>query len=459
MRMAIEENREQRRRSDANRAKAIAFDIDITNDKVEPKNMKILSREEKDREKEREKDKERGRNFPKDRFTEKNGDNSPASDNSSARSDSNSAKRRGWGPPVDGIDILQARRQHSETKLEDDTIIADFDSNNSERSGSNTDDMENGKDIMKKLEMKRRSQVEVRNEARQVLTKLREQRQLQAKNRGSGNRFSSGCGGNNDLVIQGGNKRATSPLRARAKEVLSAVEIATESVNKALAAGGINNKERRNSESKRSESPFEQQQQQQQSSSRASSNNSRTERENNDVATRNQSIGLNRIEEGQNDDELMDTVSTWLEQQKRAVTVRKKPSASSSSAKSPRNGKSKSPEEFKEFPPDEIKEDDDIRLYKSVNKQSVDVSAPHRRRSGDSKGSGFDSDFDSGIEEDLISPPYYGRDERGEDRNKSPVYDVHRPLKGKYVGEDGDDVEVVGMQCMLAKALMGDDDD
>jgi hypothetical protein len=43
-----------------------------------------------------------------------------------------------------------------------------------------------------------------------------------------------------------------------------------------------------------------------------------------------------------------------------------------------------------------------------------------------------------------------GFDEYGES------FDIDRPLRGQVMG---DDVEVVGMQCMLAKALMGEDDD
>lgn len=98
--------------------------------------------------------------------------------------------KKGWGPPVDAQDILQARaanRGLSVEKSEESKI----DNRQRNRAPSNVDldedalgspnpaddgDIKGGQEVMKRLESKRKSQLEARSHAKEVLSKLREQR-------------------------------------------------------------------------------------------------------------------------------------------------------------------------------------------------------------------------------------------------------------------------------------------
>lgn len=164
------------------------------------------------------------------------------------------------------------------------------------------------------------------------------------------------------------------------------------------------------------------------------------------------------------DDDLEDTLASWLLQQKRAVITRKKPAGSTNSSV---KSKGYAAEDSKEA--EVVAEEDGIYMYRSMydNRKkggggggaAVASSYEDDIEVADYNG-GFDSNDSNEVEEDLVSPSY--RDP-AIDNNNTPsrtgasTFDIHRPLKGKFLG--GDDVEVVGMQCMLAKALMGDDDD
>lgn len=436
MKMAIEANREQRRISEANRGKAIAFDIDITSDKVEPKNVKVRGFNVDNEEQKSQKSNVSRKQAPSvDEPSSNRREQSPPRNAVNSNND-NPRNKKGWGPPVDGNDILQARglgqrnnnSNNKEAKVSNDDIDdVMFSGLDIEQSPPPHNKEKNDEEIMNRIESKRRSQIEVRHQAREVLSKLREQRQLQAKNRPQANPFSS-------------NKKSTSPMRQRVLEVINSVENAAESVQKLVAEQGQmrSNKERRDSESKaRDVSPSPVMMQQSQNSSR---NNSRSRLEEN-PGNNNKNDKLNPIVEIS--DELEDTLAAWLEQQKRGVTVRKKPVKPAPSKPTQYDFKDDFGDEFgsdyennKAKNQGEVNEEDDIGVYKTINN--------NRER----KAAQFEDDDESSVEEDLLSPAYR------EDIN-SP-YDVNRPLKAKYMDED---VEVVGMQCMLAKALMGVDDD
>jgi hypothetical protein len=148
------------------------------------------------------------------------------------------------------------------------------------------------------------------------------------------------------------------------------------------------------------------------------------------------------INEDDRDDDLEDTLAVWLLQQKRSVTVRKKPTgrgrASDEDAGVQQSNISEK-QKFKNNNSDEdvVQDDAKIAMYRTADGPS--------RKEGRKLNNEFEDGFDSAVEEEFTSP--YHEDEDFD----------NRPLRGKYM-MGGDDVEVVGMQCMLAEALMGGDD-
>jgi hypothetical protein len=494
MKMAIEANRaEQRRKSGdtTNRAKAIAFDIDITSDKTEPKNMKVRgggsgpgssgaatpSDSEHQQPSSQKSNQSVVTNYPSSRRTptqeiesssnNRSRDGTPNSlENISTKSNPSTSGKKGWGPPVDGKEILQARARGLSGLMSPD---ADEGSENPTPKTATTTagDGEENDEVMKRIESKRRSQLEVRHQAKEVLSKLREQRQMQAakirqqQQEKQKEQFQQSASSSI--------KRTISPLRVRALESLSSAETTKESTAKSTAEKSgtpqrislvERMKEKRESESKqrsRSQSPAIVATPPPQQVKQNSRSNSFTGQEEKDTSEHDQihQNKLNAIEELS--EELEDTLRTWLDHQKRGVTVRKKPSVAkmlptAPTAVAPQKGPSASQSEFKdEFESDggfdsgfesdgnnnghvkHVHEEDDIGVYKTINNNR------------DERKKLYDHDD---IEEHLMSPSY-------QEDVISP-YDINKPLKGKYMDED---VEVVGMQCMLAKALMGDDDD
>lgn len=98
--------------------------------------------------------------------------------------------KRGWGPPVDAQDILQARAANRGLGVEK-SEESKTDNRQRNRAPSNVDidedalespnpaddgDIKGGQEVMKRLESKRKSQLEARSHAKEVLSKLREQR-------------------------------------------------------------------------------------------------------------------------------------------------------------------------------------------------------------------------------------------------------------------------------------------
>lgn len=431
MKMAIEAQREERRKSEANRGKAIAFEIDLTSDNVQPKNLKVRGGEASEPTTSQKSNNPRsGKNIPPPEE-----ETPPPLRNKelSNKEQPKGSQKKGWGPPVDANDILQARGmggRSKESKVDEifDRPMTPQEYEN-EFAGDNSPMVEDeSQEILKRIESKRRSQLEVRHQAREVLSKLREQRQQQA-NKGkpaTGQSSSSSS------------KRNASPMRAKVQDVMNSVEAARESVQKVVSESRLN-RDRRDSDASRDASP---------GPSQVRSNNSRQGGMNGPKAE-NVDGKLVPIEELTV--ELEDTLTNWLEKQKRAVTVRKKPVKPAGvplpSSGYPRD--SKSLDDFKDdfvYQPnpsavDVIGEEEDIGVYQTINNNRAD------RKNVQQQYDDFDNENDS-IEEDLLSPGY-------QEEVASP-YDVNRPLKGKFMG---DDVEVVGMQCMLAKALMGDDED
>eukprot|EP00599_Poterioochromonas_sp_BG-1_P006361 CAMPEP_0173142318 /NCGR_PEP_ID=MMETSP1105-20130129/6021_1 /TAXON_ID=2985 /ORGANISM="Ochromonas sp., Strain BG-1" /LENGTH=996 /DNA_ID=CAMNT_0014055695 /DNA_START=91 /DNA_END=3081 /DNA_ORIENTATION=- len=445
MKQAIEQQREERRRSEANqKPKAIAFDIDINSDRVEAKNVKV-------------------RDVPvaapvndvgsADQKYSKH--QRKPSNTEETNSNQNRPVKKGWGPPVEASEIFQARgiqppsnidktppsqrygnRRDGDAKegnSNSNSDVEDFGSNDFLAVGNERgEEEEDNREILKRIEYKRRSQLEVRQQAREVLTKLREQRQLQVKNRRSQPREVSPMRrreAENLSVVGESRSGRRSPMRSRA-------EIEAREKANAAAPVSASGKERRPSgtESKLVSASEDR------SRSNSRSRGGDSARDEPTPVANNLSLVVEEMA-----DDLQDTLSNWLEEQKRAVTVRRKKPASPVPGRRNEAKEALLKEEDESFDALAVNEDDDVHLYKSLVTDRNQRHYQHSRGNRDDSKSYDDSEA---VEEDLLSPAY-------QEDVISPYYD--RPLKGKFI--DGDDVEVVGMQCMLAKALMGDDDD
>lgn len=310
---AIEENREERRRLEA-RKQSVAFEIDLGPSHASPSPASVAPAAAP----------------------------APASGGGVAP-----AKRRGWGPPVDASDILAAKGiSPSPQPIEEDP---------------ENDTMGEG-EVLHRIQVKRQSQLDMRSQAKEVLSRLREQRRrpaAKAVGRGAGASRNEQAG--------------ASPMRQRLMAIMKQVEEAKESVMKAIDAppqvGGNGRSGKSESEAKVREEVREVQNLE------------------------------NHAASEEVDDDLEDTLSVWLEQQKRGVTLRRKGARGERAVS------------------DDVEDDPAVMLYvtEPINAAILD----------ESKEDGKNADYED------------------------------RPLKGVL---GGDDVEVVGLQCMLAKALMDDDD-
>jgi hypothetical protein len=214
--------------------------------------------------------------------------------------------------------------------------------------------------------------------------------------------------------------RPVSPMRQRLMEIMQQVEIAKESVQKAIHNGEergrrLSLEEQQEGSSKlREQSSKGRADRAASSSAQAGGGKARSAERDEDIRAvrqldRHAGAGAGSAEEVE--DELEDTLAVWLLQQRRGVTVRRKASKAS----------------------DDVEEDAALAMYAT---EALDLDdAAHRAASGG------ESKADS---------------KQAEVQGQEEMED--KPLKAKYL-LGGDDVEVVGLQCMLAKALMGDDED
>jgi hypothetical protein len=194
--------------------------------------------------------------------------------------------------------------------------------------------------------------------------------------------------------------------------------------------------------------------------------------------------GGSRVPSIDEDDDLEYTLDNWLTQQKRGVTLRRKngPHAGTGSGAGAGAGAGIAGE-------DVPIEDEALNGYDTIlhNHPSNGAGAGGEGRSqakggadeGEVQDEGFDfyvsgtyradsgegyDDRDSNDRDDSISPVYgSGRGDSTEEENAGPKTGAGRSggkkqdvVRGKYMGND---VEVVGLQCMLAQALMGEGDD
>lgn len=399
----------------------------------------------------------------------------PSSSQQSNETNIGARTKKGWGPPVDAQDILQARAANRGVNNDKSPAESKMDSNSQRsRAPSNGDfdddglgspntaddgDIKSGQEVMKRLESKRKSQIEARSHAKEVLNKLREQRIRESRV----SRLSTGrncfsflyfhwLSNTSSLSLTESDNAPSDKdknMKMRLVEVMNQVEIAKESVSKV-----INEKERRPSlkgeESKQAATSSKRVTPSSSTKSASVAESKRTE-EIRDVQQLDGFGNHNKMEEIQEedkDDDLEDTLAVWLLQQKRNVTVRKKPTARTRAADEDTSAQQSNISEKQKFKQnnstdgDAVQDDANIALYRT--------DGPSRKQAGKMANQSEDG-FDSAVEEEFTSPAY--REEEDFD---------NRPLRGKYM-MGGDDVEVVGMQCMLAEALMGgdegDDDD
>lgn len=230
-----------------------------------------------------------------------------------------------------------------------------------------------------------------------------------------------------------------SPMQLRLMEVLNQVDSASEFAMKVSAAAPDSVRMRSNSEAPPSTTPS------------TSNTPSRKSYAGSETPTRKPPSGaqsrdakevpstLDRHVE-EEDDDLEYTLDNWLTQQKRGVTQRKK------------NG-SAYPAPLDSDLEDVAGVDDGIDGYSTIKKGSKQA-----------KDSGDEVD-EEGMDF-YISGTYRERnDSQDDDRadsansNEAPSSKDHNGdgvVRGKYMGND---VEVVGLQCMLAQALMGEGDE
>lgn len=177
------------------------------------------------------------------------------------------------------------------------------------------------------------------------------------------------------------------------------------------------------------------------------------------------------------DDDLDTSLATWLQEQKRSVTMRKKPGMLTGTSTGIGGGGEQSSEVGGGGGGDQTTQRRD-RTYMTVDDAAETVrddeqmafyaSQPrHQRRMPDQYEDELFEDYGNMTLEDANTVAYDRDGGRGRGGGVSAVsvsaavddmhgsYDMHRPLRAKFA--NGEDADVIGMQCMLAQALIDDD--
>lgn len=191
-----------------------------------------------------------------------------------------------------------------------------------------------------------------------------------------------------------------------------------------------------------------------------------------------------RDEEGEedNDDDLDSSLAKWLQQQKRGVTIRKKPASFTAAAckdddhnqqhrTTTSNANAVSGERTRRSDgtyqtymsvdalAETVDEEDNVNFYASQQRTQTNI------RSHDSNGAApledyYDDEyFEDGGEATLVRGSLASNKARVVHRDvddEDGALDMQRPLRAKFA--NGEDAEVIGMQCMLAQALIDEDD-
>ncbi len=222
-----------------------------------------------------------------------------------------------------------------------------------------------------------------------------------------------------------------SPMQLRLMEVMSQVDLAQESVQKAIGSGESSVRSR-NAENASGRS---------RTNSDAKGDGVSTSQANTpqrSVSSRkdpqpSQQVAESRfphIAEEEDEDELTNTLENWLTEQKRVVTTRRKHGHALD-----RDDETPTPIE------------DDMEGYTTQSRYDRDSQA---KGSPDEVRDEKTNYYISGSLDDTM---YNDNGTSGEAESEQST---QKMVRGKYMGND---VEVVGLQCMLAQALMGDGDE
>lgn len=457
-----------------------------------------------------------------------------------------SRAKKGWGPPVSSSDIAKGVVRHSEYSTPTSQMFAPdrdasgkggnagnasvssssvvdrdqyFDDDGSSMAEEGRQQVHHHRDfsrdsidamsvateedqlVLRRLESKRNSQIEARQQAKEVFKKLREQRRKESELKSR--RPSAGSLNfhipltiiilnlalllflDAKVIVQhsvvspvkkinpnDGAVRAAdaSPMQIRLMEVMSQVEIANDSVLKAVSGIGASTTESADESAFRVKNPSAgaASSASQQYRSRANSESTPTTSAS-QASTPSRKVGgggavsssqqqqyakdVQRLDghipliAEEEEDDLEYTLDNWLTQQKRGVTQRKKHGHGGL------------------LSADDGGNDDDAALIVVVDAGIIEDSADGYRtqkkydRMYDSQAKGnsaFEEVQDENI--DFYTSDTYVVDSKDHDVDQEETVTMSNGnvVRGKYMGND---VEVVGLQCMLAQALMGDNDE
>eukprot|EP01038_Epipyxis_sp_PR26KG_P006016 gene6016-8286_t len=462
LKQAYEMNRQQRKQQEnavgnGGRSKAIAFEIDLDDDNIATPPVRISNSHSNDV----------GIGMNK----KKNNDDKESQPHQAGISYDTpqqvAKQRKGWGPPIAVNELDSALRVKQPSRAvdlfeppHDQNVRQSLD--NDDVSVVNEGELDDD-EVLKRLETKRASQIQAREQAKDIFRKLREKKAEEAqKNGGRAGKRRIVQTGNSASPGPFGPPSDASPMRLRLQEVMSKVDIANESVQKALEA---NNGGRIQLQNKRS--PLRGGRNIEENNVNISGNdilaepkvNDNNKDNNNNNNNRRGSKADQKLSDLKNDnrgdakegvvpksvprplahekdsdddseveEDLQNTLDVWLTKQKRNVTVRKKPVG---------NRGGMDGDEY-----DIVDEDRSMIGYNTL---------------GGDNGAGFGVGAATLEIEDDEDFMYHIAKPDAQKGVRGSILVENQDNIGEYVEND---VEVVGFQCMLAEALMmGVDDD
>lgn len=176
------------------------------------------------------------------------------------------------------------------------------------------------------------------------------------------------------------------------------------------------------------------------------------------------------------DDDLDSSLATWLQEQKRSVTMRKKPglltgTSSTSTVVAGGEQQSSEGEQTQRRERTYMTVDDAAETVRDDEQLAFYASQPrHQRRGAGAAPDQYEDELFEEYGNMTLEEANTVAYERASGRGNSGAvavsvsasvddmrgsYDMHRPLRAKFA--NGEDADVIGMQCMLAQALIDDD--
>jgi hypothetical protein len=161
-----------------------------------------------------------------------------------------------------------------------------------------------------------------------------------------------------------------------------------------------------------------------------------------------------------NDDELDTNLATWLQEQKRGVTMRKKPGAYSSSYGDESSTDATVAGREQTFmtvdsQAETVRDDDQVAFY-ATDKRHFKTQQSNAHTEEDVYEDEWLADYSNMTMSDGTTVQVANAKRRGINQDASIAEGSNlRPLRAKFA--NGEDADVIGMQCMLAQALIDDD--